>query len=1486
MKNQQPWGRAEPVPVLQPVIYPKLQGLSVHKMTEFLRKYDEYYVYASSGYDIPMPMRSCIAQKDLTAICKRWMNPPQNPGAVTNEVLIAWLRKTTGCKLVRSDIEEVVKAVPWPKTGLLRDRIMTLVSDLEEAVQRAGHPNYLDDVGRTIDAVTSKLEPIRFRKEVELELSTCKEMKESTNSFLARIVEKADLVQPYMDLIQAGEDLGKAKKKGPEPTPPAGSAENRTGEKPRNRYQKRREQNTPTSQETAQPESPAPDTVGKGRTTYGVKCFNCGGQHKLQSCPTATPEQKRTLWRDWQRGQERGQETPTTPSVPKTVLRIAAPELEAERLLGRLQGVHETTCLLDTGSAVNVLPLKVLNELEEKEVFVPRTRISAPFEVCYGSAKHRELAERKCRLDFTIAAQAGPVKLQNLEFVILDHCEDVLLGKPLLRGLGVDVKAIMMDKIPPNGEFDCSQFINEDLGRINLILTHAGESEDDADEQAPTLEFEATGNVKGELDAAVERAREAGLPLEKVEQLSGIVSEHMDVWRLGIQPDPPVKTEPMDIKLREGAPAYLRCDMRKYSPVHREYLRKHLDELLAGGLIAPASQPQYIAPVYVVPKGEKDFRMTVDLRRLNQFAQPMQYPVPNVNVLHDLLLGSSCYMSFDMQKGFWQMPISSEAGKLMAFSTPFGVYEPTRVLMGYSGSVQFFQQTMDRIFADLLHVNMIIYIDDLLVYAKNVDDLLQTLSKVLERCEEFNIKLNLRKASLYAEEITFCGRQYSAAGVAHCPERIQALTSMKPPETGDQLSRYLHAIGWMRDSLPRFAERTARLHQELERIYAEAGSRKTTAVKKVAVKKDDSFVEAFQNCQDMLASKVCISYPSEDQQVLLFTDASDEYWAAVITQIPLEDVSKAVAEQRHEPLLFLSGRFSGSQLRWAIPDKEGYAIVAAFRRASYLLQQRNGVLICTDHRNLTYIFAPDAGMKKTQLHRLHRWAIELMQFNYTIVHLPGKDNAWADLLSRWEQAPTVPSVAVCRILTPHRTTSLALSEWPGKEELMKSQRVLREEEAGGGTSLDSGVLKDSNGAVIVPQEDTEMIMRLLVIAHAGAAGHRGVEATLARFENNFVWKGMREDVTAFIRSCIHCISDGPTKIPRPFGKTVRADQPNQVLHFDFMKLGGSGGKTYLLVLKDNFSQYIRLYPCDAADSMNAVQSLLDWIACYGAPEILVSDQGTHFKNKVVEELTRITGIKHKFTHAYMPWANGSVERANGEILKVLRKMICEAKAKPDEWEPFIPLVQSTLNSAPRERMANYTPIKVFLQLEPDNPVQIILKDGHIKQVDVQLETYMSQAAEAMDQMHKEVEQLTRKESPPTGIPINFTEGDFVLLSSPLARRKLQAKWRGPYRVTKLISEQIALVEHIITGELQEAHTSRLKLYADSSLELTADLLQHAETTTYRFEVEQLKRLRQGENGQEILVSWRGFPESMDTWEPLDNIREDVPALVEQFMHDE
>ena len=133
--------------------------------------------------------------------------------------------------------------------------------------------------------------------------------------------------------------------------------------------------------------------------------------------------------------------------------------------------------------------------------------------------------------------------------------------------------------------------------------------------------------------------------------------------------------------------------------------------------------------------------------------------------------------------------------------------------------------------------------------------------------------------------------------------------------------------------------------------------------------------------------------------------------------MPEEEFRSGVALENmsHEPLAFLSGSFKGSQLRWATVDKEGFAIVNTFRRLEYLLW--GGVHIFTDHRNLTYIFNPEAcvtSVTKAMAQRLENWKAVLGQYRYAIEHIPGERNCWGDLLSRWVKVPSVPvrSVAV------------------------------------------------------------------------------------------------------------------------------------------------------------------------------------------------------------------------------------------------------------------------------------------------------------------------------------------------------------------------------------------------------------------------------------------------------------------------------------------
>ncbi|CAM9622964.1 unnamed protein product [Sphacelaria rigidula] len=75
----------------------------------------------------------------------------------------------------------------------------------------------------------------------------------------------------------------------------------------------------------------------------------------------------------------------------------------------------------------------------------------------------------------------------------------------------------------------------------------------------------------------------------------------------------------------------------------------------------------------------------------------------------------------------------------------------------------------------------------------------------------------------------------------------------------------------------------------------------------------------------------------------------------------------------HKPLDFLSGNFKGSQLRWVTSDKKGLAIVSTFRHLEHLLW--DGLHIFTDHRNLAYIFNPEACVTSVSRHWHHVWRV-------------------------------------------------------------------------------------------------------------------------------------------------------------------------------------------------------------------------------------------------------------------------------------------------------------------------------------------------------------------------------------------------------------------------------------------------------------------------------------------------------------------------------
>ena len=327
----------------------------------------------------------------------------------------------------------------------------------------------------------------------------------------------------------------------------------------------------------------------------------------------------------------------------------------------------------------------------------------------------------------------------------------------------------------------------------------------------------------------------------------------------------------------------------------------------------------------------------------------------------------------------------------------------------------------------------------------------------------------------------------------------------------------------------------------------------------------------------------------------------------------------------HEPLAFVSGAFRGSQLCWPTVDKESFAILSAFQRVPYLLWK--GSEIFCDHRNLAYIFSPQScgvTLGKAASQRLAGWRACMSQFPYVIQHIPGTDNHWGDLLSRWrvlDSNSRVVRVNVLAVVAP------AMGDYvmPCKSEIGDRQDA----EARGQDKVDTllgMVIRGEDGlyrvlyrermVLWIPVDERVLQARLMVCPRMQDAGHRGVRATLHHLSTYCTWVNMENDVEEFVRQCLNCAdSRAGNAVTRPLADVVHGTDVGDVLHFDYLSLGESdaidvgglveGGYKHVLVLMDDVSRFVWLEA--AASCSMEVDPEVEGERCAGAVAFCTMD---------------------------------------------------------------------------------------------------------------------------------------------------------------------------------------------------------------------------------------------------------------------------------------
>ena len=147
----------------------------------------------------------------------------------------------------------------------------------------------------------------------------------------------------------------------------------------------------------------------------------------------------------------------------------------------------------------------------------------------------------------------------------------------------------------------------------------------------------------------------------------------------------------------------------------------------------------------------------------------------------------------------------------------------------------------------------------------------------------------------------------------------------------------------------------------------------------------------------MLSEAPVLTSPSDTSRFILETDASD---------IGIGSCLKVVKEGDEEFIVsYDSGKFSDSELKWNVVEKEAHAIITAItKNRHYLIGKK--FTIRTDSRVLSYLHAK----KKPKNKKLLNWALDLSEYDYYIVHIPSKLNGIADCLSRLERICVIQEV--------------------------------------------------------------------------------------------------------------------------------------------------------------------------------------------------------------------------------------------------------------------------------------------------------------------------------------------------------------------------------------------------------------------------------------------------------------------------------------------
>jgi hypothetical protein len=292
--------------------------------------------------------------------------------------------------------------------------------------------------------------------------------------------------------------------------------------------------------------------------------------------------------------------------------------------------------------------------------------------------------------------------------------------------------------------------------------------------------------------------------------------------------------------------------------------------MLDNGTIEPASSPHNSRIVLVKkPKGD-DWRFCVDLRKVNSNMRPLIYPLPLLGQITDVLGGAKFYTAIDIQSAYNIIRVHEYSRCWLAFSEPsVGSYQYRRVPFGLQNSAAIFLMVLQVVLGDMLFDGVVSYVDDVLLFGATVEDHNAILEKVLDRFEQYGIRVAAKKVELMPERVSFLGYKIGEDGLHPCPSKIAALLAIKEPQNVHDVRSMMGMFNFYR----KFIKNFARITCPIFRLTGKVPFEWTTECQ-----------EALEAIKEALQEGPLNAFPQWDKPFVLSTDASEGGMGYVLEQ--------------------------------------------------------------------------------------------------------------------------------------------------------------------------------------------------------------------------------------------------------------------------------------------------------------------------------------------------------------------------------------------------------------------------------------------------------------------------------------------------------------------------------------------------------------------------------------------------------------------------